>query len=97
MVTYTLDFSQSVTGKTSEYLCCKYDNTAKQNRIPCSLRIPQSSQLNAQVNKTRIMTKKVTYNRIIRYNKIMRLLLTEVSKFRLLLEPITLRTSNYFI
>lgn len=29
------------------------------NRITCSLRISQSSQLNAQVSKTRIMTEKL--------------------------------------
>lgn len=59
------DFSQSVTGMTFEYLSCKHNTTAKQNRITCSLRISQSSQLNAQGNKTRIMTKKIICNRII--------------------------------
>lgn len=58
-VTHSQHFSQSVTGNTAEYLCCKYNNTAKQNRITYSLRISQSIQLNARVSKTRIMTEKL--------------------------------------
>lgn len=57
-VTHSQDFSSQLLGRLLSICVASIIIQAKQNRITCSLRISQSSQLNAQVNKTRIMIDK---------------------------------------